>query len=117
MVVAKSPDSGTDGPDRLAALSPGPEIMLNLWTSWLESTAKLAGAESAFSRDTPGVILGQTSAHEIAGGLLQGSMRQLGEMLAKDPILRAAEEALKANPLREIIPVDWTEIARALRTV
>ena len=53
----------------------------------------------------------------MAGGLLQGSMRQLGEMLAKDPILRAAEEALNANPLREVVPVDWTEIARALRTV
>ena len=117
MVVANSPNSSTDGPDRLAALSPGPEIMLNLWTSWLELTAKLAGPQAAFRQTTPGAIPGQTSPNEIAGGLLQGSMRQLGEMLAKDPILRAAEEALNANPLREIVPVDWTEIARALRTV
>ena len=57
------------------------------------------------------------SPNEMAGGLLQGGVRQLGEMLAKDPILRAAEEALNANPLREVVPVDWTEIARALRTV
>jgi hypothetical protein len=60
--------------------------------------------------------VGQMSPNEMVGGLLQGSMRQLGEMLAKDPILRAAEEALNANLLREVVPVDWTEIARALRT-
>src|SRR4051794_14122286 len=47
----------------------------------------------------------------------QGTVRQLGDMLAKGPILRAAEEALNANPLREVVPVDWAEIARALRTV
>jgi polyhydroxyalkanoate synthase len=117
MVAAKSSNSDTDGQDGLAALSPGPEIMLNLWTSWLESTAKLAGAQGAFSRSTLGAIPGQMSPNEMAAGLLQGSMRQLGEMLAKDPILRAAEEALNANPLREVVPVDWTEIARALRTV
>lgn len=54
MVAAKSSNSDTDGQDGLAALSPGPEIMLNLWTSWLESTAKLAGAQGAFSRSTLG---------------------------------------------------------------
>ena len=50
MVAGKSPNSGTDGPDWLAALSPGPEMMLNLWTGWLESAAKLTSAQGAFSR-------------------------------------------------------------------
>jgi polyhydroxyalkanoate synthase len=91
--------------------------MLNVWTGWLESAAKLAGAQGAFSRSTQGAVPWQMSPDEMAGGLLQGGVRQLGEMLAKDPILHAAEEALNANPLREVVPVDWTEIARALRTV
>ena len=34
-----------------------------------------------------------------------------------DSILHAGDDALNANPLRQIIPVDWAEIARALRTV
>jgi hypothetical protein len=45
------------------------------------------------------------SPNEMPGGLFQDGMRQLGEMLAKDPILRAAEEALNANPFREVVPV------------
>ncbi|HXL16620.1 MAG TPA: alpha/beta fold hydrolase, partial [Streptosporangiaceae bacterium] len=57
------------------------------------------------------------SPDQITGDLLQGGVRQLGDMLAKDPILRATEDALNANPLRQVIPVDWAEIARALRTV
>jgi len=31
--------------------------------------------------------------------------------------LRVTDDALNANPLRQVIPVDWAEIARALRTV
>ncbi len=69
----------------------------------------------------PGVPPGQAAwsmpSDQVAGGLLQDGMRQIGEMLAKDPILRATEDALNANPLRQVIPVDWAEIARALRTV
>ena len=34
-----------------------------------------------------------------------------------DSILHAGDDALNANPLRQIIPVDWAEIARALRMV
>ena len=52
---------------------------------------------------------------------LTGSLQQLREMAAKDSILdsilRAADSALNANPLRQVIPVDWAEFARALRTV
>ncbi len=55
---------------------------------------------------------------ELPGvGVLEPALRQLGDWLAKDPILRASEEALNANPLHDVIPIDWAEIARALRTV
>jgi polyhydroxyalkanoate synthase subunit PhaC len=33
------------------------------------------------------------------------------------PLLRWAESLLNLHPLRQVIPVDWAEIARALRTV
>jgi polyhydroxyalkanoate synthase len=43
--------------------------------------------------------------------------RRLIEELNNNPVLRAIEEGLNANPLHEIIPLDWAEIARALRAV
>jgi polyhydroxyalkanoate synthase len=94
MVVAKT-SGGTNDLDTPAAPSPGPEMMLGLWTSWLEATAKLATVQGASSRHIPGAGPWQMPPNEMAGGLLEGGVRQL----------------------REIIPVDWTEIARALRTV
>jgi poly[(R)-3-hydroxyalkanoate] polymerase subunit PhaC len=43
--------------------------------------------------------------------------RQAIEKLNNNPVLRTIEEGLNANPLHQIIPLDWAEIARALRTV
>ena len=42
---------------------------------------------------------------------------KLNATLAKDPLLGTLDQLWNANPLREIVPVDWAEIARALRTV
>src|ERR1700757_4799762 len=53
----------------------------------------------------------------LAEWLLGAGAQQLGEMLAANPLLRATEEALNANPLRDVVPVNWAEIVRALRTV
>ena len=105
-------DDGQDGHRAAAGLPPGPEMMLGLWTSWVKSVSQLVSGESAVGKASR-----QISLDQITGGLLQGGVQQLGEMLAQDPILRATEEALNANPLRQVIPVDWTEIARSLRTV
>ncbi len=91
--------------------------MLGLWTTWAESASKPGSSMGTAFGGMPGSAAWQMSPDQITGSLLQGGMRQLGEMLAKDPILRATEDALNANPLREVIPVDWAEIARALRTV
>jgi polyhydroxyalkanoate synthase len=54
---------------------------------------------------------------ELAGTLLAGGMKQFNDILAKDPILHAIDHMWDANPLREVVPVDWAEIARALRTI
>ena len=44
-------------------------------------------------------------------------MKQFNDLLAKDPILRSVDQMWNANPLREVVPIDWAEITRALRTV
>ncbi len=98
-------------------IPPGPEMMLGLWASWIEAAAKLGRGVAPAPEDLPGQAARPMPPDELAGSLLQGSMRQLGEMLARDPLVRATEDALNANPLHQVIPVDWAEITRALRTV
>jgi len=95
--------------------SPAAEMMLGLWTSWAESISKLASDMGT----APGGLLGQ-AAWQMPDQLTSG-LQQLGEITAKDSILnsilRAADGALNLNPLHQVIPVDWAEITRALRTV
>ena len=38
-------------------------------------------------------------------------------MLASDPLLASIDRMWNANPLHDVIPVDWAEVVRALRTV
>ncbi len=95
---------------------PNPETMLQLWSSWVEKASKPELGRAAFG-SVPGQAAWQVGPDQLTGNLLQGAIKQLSEMLAHDPMLRAAEDALNANPLRDVIPVDWAEIARALRTV
>ena len=70
-------DDGQDGHGAVAGLPPGPEMMLGLWTSWVKSVSQLVSGESAV-----GEASRQISLDQITGGLLQGGVQQLGEMLA-----------------------------------
>ena len=97
--------------------APGsPSEMLGLWTSWVESASKLASDLGA----APGGVLGQ-ALWRMSPDQLTSGLKQFGDMAAKDSILasilRATDDALNANPLRQVVPVDWAEIAQALRTV
>ena len=38
-------------------------------------------------------------------------------MLDNDPMLSSVDRMWNANPFHDIIPVDWAEVVRALRTV
>jgi polyhydroxyalkanoate synthase len=72
----------------------GPEAMRRLWSSWVE----------AASGSAPGT--GQTGG---AGNL------PFEELVANDQVLRSIDQMWNANPLRDVVPVDWAEIAHALR--
>jgi polyhydroxyalkanoate synthase len=52
-----------------------------------------------------------------AGDLLSAGATQLTEHLAHDPLLKSIEQVWNANPLRDVIPLDWAGIVWALRTV
>ena len=79
----------------------GPDFTAGLWTSWIEWAAWPYLGASAANRNWWQVLLDGS-----ASDPLQGGVGQLFEALSKDPILRAAEDTLNANPLRQIIP--WT---------
>lgn len=110
-------DPASDRDGAAGGTTPGPDAMLSLWASWVEAASKLGRSVTPAPRGMAGSAAWQMPSDQAAGALLQGGVLQLGEMLARDPILRAVEDALNANPLHQVIPVDWAEIARALRTV
>ena len=58
------------------------EMMLGLWTSWVESISKLARDMGAVPGGLPGQAAWQMSSDQLIGGLQQRS-----EMAAKDSIV------------------------------
>ena len=89
-----------------------PDVALGLWMSWMETNFGKAqdwtGSAKPWWQVTP---------DDLAGNMLAAGSRQLDEILARDPLLRSIDQMWNANPMREVVPVDWAEIARALRTI
>ena len=92
--------------------APGPDAMLGLWASWMDRMA--APGQASAGQGKP---WWQMTTDAPAPDVLVGSVKQLEEGLRKDPTLRSIDQMWNANPLREVVPIDWAEIARALRTV
>jgi len=59
----------------------------------------------------PDVLLG------IWNTWMKSGAEQLTEHFAHDPLLNSIEQIYNANPLHDVIPLDWAGIAWALRTV
>ena len=73
----------------LGTPSPRPEMMLGLWTSWVEYVSKLASDMGAAPGSSPGQASRQMSPDQFTGGL-----QQFDEMAAKefDPELDSRRE-------------------------
>ena len=78
-----------------------PDMLTEFWKPWLAAATELARQWT----QAPGA--------QGAAGPFAFSPDQL----AQDPLLRAIDQMWNANPLREVIPVNWAEVAWALRTV
>ena len=109
----KVPSGGeTTGGGAADSSPPRPDAMLGQWVSWMEQN--LGAARDWIGSDKP---WWQVTADELASNMLAGGVKQFNDLLAKDPILRSIDQMWNANPLREVVPIDWAEIMRALRTV
>ncbi|MBX6372917.1 MAG: class I poly(R)-hydroxyalkanoic acid synthase [Acetobacteraceae bacterium] len=53
----------------------------------------------------------------LGGDAPAARVDRLSWALAKDPLMRSFDELWNANPLRDVVPVDWAEVAWALRAV
>ncbi len=91
---------------------PGPDVMLRLWASWMDQMSAPAKALA-----DPGTAWWQMTAGNPASSLINGGVDQIQSSLSQDLTLRTIDQMWNANPLREVVPVDWAEIARALRIV
>ena len=105
-------DSGGSGGSMVGAPmgSPGMafEPFFKMWSEWMTNNmgpmTTVPGASLPWLTK-PGVTTG-----EETKPLPEGAM-------ANDPLLSAIDKVWDANPLRNIVPLDWAEITRALRTL
>ena len=105
-------DSGGDGGTTTGAPIAGPgmafEPFFKMWSEWMANNmgpmTTVPGASLPWLTK-PGLTTG-----EETKPLPQGAM-------ANDPLLSAIDQVWDANPLRNIVPLDWAEIIRALQTL
>ena len=90
---------------------PGPDALLQIWSSWMEQVS----ASSRPAADGGSAWWDPTKAPVSAS--FAGGIQHLQNALSRNPTLRSIDQMWNANPLREVIPLDWAEIARALRIV
>ncbi|MBB1493330.1 class I poly(R)-hydroxyalkanoic acid synthase [Paracoccus sp. MC1854] len=91
--------------------APGPDVLLQIWSSWMDQIF----ASSRTAAD-PGNAGWDPSKAPLSASFTGGT-QHLQDALSRNPTLRSIDQMWNANPLRDVIPLDWAEIARALRTV
>jgi polyhydroxyalkanoate synthase subunit PhaC len=102
------------GPD-LSQFNPlRPDLALGLWTSWMETHVAGEKRRDEPEDNKPWWVM---APDDVVGNLLATGTEQLQKGLGMDPLLASIDRVWNANPLREVIPVDWAEVARSLRTV
>jgi len=92
---------------------PTPEAALSLWMSWMKQNVDAMGV---FGTDGTEPWWAK-NADALSGTLLASSVEQFQRFVTADPLLASIDRMWNANPLREVIPVDWAEAVRALRIV
>lgn len=98
--------------DGAARSAPGdtprqPDPLSGIWAAWQEQLSAVAGPGNPMMPASPATPY----------GLADGGIEAMEATILKDPTVRALAEMWNANPLSKVVPVDWAEVAGALRTV
>src|SRR5919112_4417144 len=88
--------------------TPNPMAPFDVWSEWMQSnmgpTTATPGASVPWLT-MPGVRTGEEAAE-----LPEGAVRN-------DPLLSTVEKLWDANPIQNVLPIDWIEITRSLQTL
>ena len=99
MSEGKTGDHGSDIPAQMAPF--------DIWTEWMRAnigpTTATPGASVPWLM-TPGVRTGEEAAE-----LPEGAMRN-------DPLLSTVEKLWDANPIQNVLPINWVELAGGHKT-
>jgi polyhydroxyalkanoate synthase subunit PhaC len=85
-----------------------PMAPFDLWSQWLRSS--LGDVTATPGASVPWLISPGVSTGEEADPLPEGAIRQ-------DPLLSTMEKLWDANPLQNVLPINWVEITRSLQTL
>ena len=85
----------------------GSAAMRDLWSSWMDAASRSAQSLTGLPEHQP----------PASSDFLAAGVKQLTDIFGKDSPLRAIDQMWNANPLRDVVPIDWAEIAQAIRTV
>ena len=77
---------------------PGPDVMLGLWTSWMDQMS--ASTQAAAGQAKP---WWQATTDVPTPDAIVGGVKQLEESLSKDPTLRSIDQVWNANDLTGIL--------------
>ncbi len=105
-------DSGGGGGSTMGAPMGGPgmafEPFFKMWSEWMANN--MGPMTTVPGASLPWLTKPGTTTGDEVEPLPEGAM-------ANDPLLAAVKKISDANPLRNIIPLDWAEITRALQTL
>ncbi|HSL01217.1 MAG TPA: class I poly(R)-hydroxyalkanoic acid synthase [Rubrobacteraceae bacterium] len=97
--------AGNGGDKEMASAAMAP---FDLWAQWLQSNMGTVTAPPGAS--VPWLMSPGVSTGEEAKPLPEGAIRT-------DPLLSTMEKLWDANPLHNVLPMNWAEITRALQTL
>ena len=80
----------------------------DLWTEWMR--ANMGAVMAAPGASVPWLTTPGVSTGEEAAALPEGAIRN-------DPLLSAVEKVWDANPVQNLLPLNWVEITRSLQTL
>lgn len=97
--------TGNGGPQ---SLDTSPMAPFEMWSEWMRANMGAMSATPGASVPwlmSPGVSTGEETSHLPHGAI------------ANDPLLSAMEKLWDANPMQNVLPINWMEITKSLQTL
>src|SRR5688572_18152353 len=88
--------------------TPNPMAPFDAWSEWMR--ANMGAVTAAPGASVPWLMAPGVSTGEETAELPEGAIRN-------DPLLSVFEKLSDANPMQNVLPIDWMEISRSLQTL